>query len=454
MAERMFEAAQWAQGSVVAQSIAQMAARKASGQGVLEKLVREQPDLATEWQVKDKLLTAARSQAADRRDSRVEDGLHERMAAIDARLAEITETLAKDFPKYSDFANPEPLTLAATQSLLKDNEALLLFLDMPEKAPLPEETFIWVVTKTDTRWVRAEIGTPTLDREVKALRCGLDENARGEGSACPALLWRDHTDDKPLPFDAGRAYALYRTLFGQFENMIEGKRLLVATSGALSRLPFQVLVTEAPASGQNLASIVWLARKHGLTVLPAVSSLKALRRDAKASRGGRPYFGIGNPLLDGLGVQDVELARQARGKQACTKQVTRLAAYKKLTMSRAPRQAVMPGGHANADLMRELAPLPETADELCAVAESLKAQDGSVLLGADANEATLKTSAKGESLPPTASCTSPPAARSPARSAREPSPGSSLPRRKRRPKLTTAIFRPRRSPTSSSMRVG
>ena len=250
---RMFEAAQWAQGSAAAQSLAQMAARKASGQGALANLIREQQDLAAEWQAKDKLLMTARSQAPDKRDARVEEELHARLAAIDARLAGIAGTLAKDFPSYADFASPEPLTLAGAQSLLKDNEALLLFLDMPEKAPLPEETFIWVVTKTDLRWVRAAIGTPTLEREVKALRCGLDfEGSWGEGSLCPDLVGRSYTEadrgkGKPLPFDASRAHALYKALFAKVEDMIKGKRLLIAASGPLSQLPFQVLVTKAPA---------------------------------------------------------------------------------------------------------------------------------------------------------------------------------------------------------------
>ena len=39
------------------------------------------------------------------------------------------------------------MSLTETQSYLKDNEGFLLFLDVPEKEPLPEETFIWVVTK-------------------------------------------------------------------------------------------------------------------------------------------------------------------------------------------------------------------------------------------------------------------------------------------------------------------
>ena len=42
---------------------------------------------------------------------------------------------------------------------------------------LPEETFVWVVTKTEVRWVRSELGTAALAREVAALRCGLDAAA-------------------------------------------------------------------------------------------------------------------------------------------------------------------------------------------------------------------------------------------------------------------------------------
>ncbi len=54
-------------------------------------------------------------------------------------------------------------------------------------------------------------------------------------------------------------------------------------------------------------------------MLPAVSSLKALRAHARASRAGKPYLGIGNPLLDGdRSNNDVARAKLARTKQACT----------------------------------------------------------------------------------------------------------------------------------------
>ena len=57
----------------------------------------------------------------------------------------------------------------------------------------------------------------------------------------------------------------------------------------------------------------------------------------------------------------------------------------------------MRGGHVDLNLLRHQAPLPETADEVCAVAASLKAQDSSLLLGNRASEAMLKgLSERGE----------------------------------------------------------
>ena len=103
--------------------------------------------------------------------------------------------------------------------LLGDGEALVLFLDTPDKKPTPEETFIWVATKTQARWVRSELGKAALVREVEALRCGLDQ-AAWAGTACAKLTGETYTEadasaGKPLPFDPARAHKLYKALFGQ-----------------------------------------------------------------------------------------------------------------------------------------------------------------------------------------------------------------------------------------------
>jgi len=108
----------------------------------------------------------------------------------------------------------------------------------------------------------------------------------------------DYAVGKPLPFDLGRAHALYKSLFGNAEGLINGKQLLIVPAGALTTLPFQVLVTKS-SSSQDPASAAWLIRDHAITVLPSVASLAALRLTAKPSAATKPMIGFGNPLLDG-----------------------------------------------------------------------------------------------------------------------------------------------------------
>ncbi len=331
LAAEMFETAQWAQGSEAAASLAQMAARSAKGSPQLAGLVRERQDLVGEWQAKDKLLIAAKSEAPAKRKADAEKALADRLAAIDTRLAEIDRRLAQDFPDYAALASPAPVSVAEVQAQLGADEALVLFLDTPEWKPLPEETFIWVVTKSDVRWVRSDLGTAALTREVAALRCGLDATAwDGDGTEkCTKALGippdKVPGPDQPLlPFDHARAHKLYSALFGEVQDLIKGKHLLIVPSGPLTQLPFQVLVTKPPTSGDHRAA-AWLAREHAVTVLPAVSSLKALRRVGKPSTAPRPMIGFGNPLLDGPDARYAE-RRQARSREAALPGVTPAAA--------------------------------------------------------------------------------------------------------------------------------
>ena len=127
----------------------------------------------------------------------------------------------------------------------------------------------------------------------------------------------------PLPFDLTRAYQLYQVLFGQVEDLIRGKHLLIVPSGPLTQIPFHVLVTEKPdpaAVGvDEFRRAAWLAKSNSITVLPSVSSLKALREHAKTSQATKPLVGFGNPLLDGPDAGFGVRAEMARAKQQCPK---------------------------------------------------------------------------------------------------------------------------------------
>ena len=145
------------------------------------------PGPLAEWQKRDALRNAALGQAGrPSATPQAEAENNARLAAIDARIQEIDKELAAKFPDYAALASPAPLAVEEVQAQLGANEALVLFLDTPEWKPTPEETFIWVVTKTDMRWVRSDLGTAALAREVQALRCGLDAEA-WDGPRCAEL---------------------------------------------------------------------------------------------------------------------------------------------------------------------------------------------------------------------------------------------------------------------------
>ncbi len=402
----MFKTAQWALSSEAAQSLMQMAARGAKGHKTLAILVRERQDLVAEWQKLDAWHNVALGQEITKRNAKAEAENSAQRAAIGKRIAEIDKRLATEFPDYAALTSPAPISVEEVQAQLGADEALVLFLDTNDNfAPVaPEKTFIWVVTKTEVRWVRSDLGTAALTREVQALRCGLD-GAAWHTPNCTKLLGAGFTEadadaGKPLPFDNTRAHKFYKALFGQVEDLLK-RNLLIVPSGPLTQLPFQVLVTASPASAKYKAT-AWLARDHAVTILPAVSSLKALRRTSRPSRATKPLIGFGNPLLDGnqkhpqYGAYYKERARLARNSQQCRKTaLQRVAALFGWRGGMKPLETR--GGLAQISHIRMQMPLPETADELCAVARDLKVDARELRLGTRATEREVKRlSTKGQ----------------------------------------------------------
>ena len=240
--------------------------------------------------------------------------MRKRLAAIEARLTTIDQTLSSKFRQYVELTGSKPLSIADAQKLLSDDEALVLFFSDDKYKPTPEHAlFLWVVTKTEARWERAPLSYTALAESVSALRCGLDETSwveppelksdsseekkrkaeqRARAERCRTALKArpenkvvDGIERTILPFDLERAHALYQQLFGKVGDVIGGKRLLLVPYGALSTLPFQVLVTERPAAGEtNYAAVAFLSPPERPTQeddgFLSVSEIAELRLDA------------------------------------------------------------------------------------------------------------------------------------------------------------------------------
>jgi CHAT domain-containing protein len=167
-------------------------------------------------------------------------------------------------------------------------------------------------------------------------------------------------------------------LFGQIAADIKDKKhLIVVPSGALTSLPFQVLITEKPEGTQGLSDAAWLIKRHAITVLPSVASLRALRAFAKENRTGKPFIGFGDPVFQKVPTGPPNRRGQEQ-RVASNETVRGVSEYFR-------------GALGDVSALRHLAPLYDTADELKGIAASLGAPANELILGANASEAAVKS---------------------------------------------------------------
>jgi CHAT domain-containing protein/tetratricopeptide (TPR) repeat protein len=340
-----FRNAQFASASAAAQAVAGMAARFAAGSDALGAVVRERQDLQSRWQLLDKAIVAATGKPPDKRDPATEAAVRKELAETEAKLTQVDAQIAREFPQYAELSNPKPVELADTQALLGPQEAMLVYLFGDDGG------WLWVVRRDRAAVFKLDLSAGALSDEVAKLRQRLDPATNGDLT----------------PFDTKRAHALYDKIWAPAATLLEGvHEVLVVPDGALASLPLGVLVTKPPASDPDkpgdYRDIAWLAKDYALSVLPSVGSLKSLRLFAQGGRGDRPFIGFGAPTLDGKpgSERGVKLAGLFRG------------------------------GTADVDAVRKLPPLPETADELRAVANDLGADERDLYLGDRATEPLLR----------------------------------------------------------------
>ena len=413
LVREVFRAGQW-RPSQAAASLVQMSVRRLKGDGPLPRLVRQRQDLVGEWQaIQQRTTDAAMKGVGAAGNIRMDIA---RLDQIDKSIQGLDDAITRQFPDYADFANPAPLDVPAIQDLLREDEALALFIETDGPG------WVWVITKKDKNLSLLNMTSEALAEEVAAMRCGLDQSNWAEPDKAPAdnpaaeearqRQQRTYDRCRKLggkldasglpPFDAGRAHRLWKAFFGASEAALAGKHLIIVPSANLMQFPFATLVMAPPSPDGDLRRIKWLGTTMPVSVLPSISSLGALRRVATPSKAGKPFLGVGNPLLTGnpSSGQDRQLAIEARDKQRCAGpvQVASNAPRTLRAVAHLQPASAFRGGLADIATLTVQMPLPETADELCAVAESLQAGADDVLLGAKASETVLKDIGKAGRL--------------------------------------------------------
>jgi CHAT domain-containing protein len=340
-----------------------MGLRAAVGTDALAAVVRRRQDLAAFLRDRDKALIAALSKLGSQQDRAEVNALRTQIVDTESKLITLERRLEKEFPDYAALANPKPLGAEEAQQLLRGDEALVFFL-AGEK-----QSYVFAVSAEGFEWRTIPLAGKELSDKVAAFRAGLDVNVLGSASG--------------KLFDLGLANELYALLIGPVEGLVKAKRhLVVVPTGPLTALPFQLLVTEAPArplpDSAHLAAYReanWLIKRHAVTVLPSVASLKALRSFRSNEEAPKPMIGFGDPIFDPAARAKVLGDRGAKARMAATR------GYSDYWQG---------SGVDRARLAQALPPLPETADELSAIAAKMGTPASDIHLQKQASETTVK----------------------------------------------------------------
>jgi CHAT domain-containing protein len=344
--DESFQIAQLAHATATAAAVAQMAARFAAGDDAIAGLVKRRQDAVKRRNQAESALVRAATQSPGRRIPAAEQALREELARLDREIVAVDADLAARFPAYQELTRPDPLSVAQTQAILRADEAMLVY------ALAGKQAWLWVVRPTKAEFLPLASGGQALAEAVKAVREEMDAvPTSGLGKV-----------------DLGRLHALYQAVFAPAEAHLAGARhVMLVPSGALQSLPFGMLVTAPP--GPDYRDAAWLARRHALSVLPSVSAIRALRQFARPVAAVHPFVGFGDPLLDEAG--DGLRSRSLRGL-AGTGGGTGLP------------------GIADVETVRLAGRLPESADEIRAMARIMQAGPADIWLQERATEANVR----------------------------------------------------------------
>ena len=357
--------ADWVRGGLVQEALADAAVRAAATDPALAILARNEQDAKNEIAGLRKYLAGETGGAAS--------PLPEIAAKIRTRITEL-EGLRKilqvqlkaKFPDYERLVRPLSPTTPDIAKALDADEALLMLL------PTDDAVYVWAVTKDKpAAFARVAMPQSKVQQLVRNARSTLDFAEMGKGIK---------------PFDAAASSTLYQSLVQPVEQAFEGKkRLVIAAGGALSQLPFGVLLTRPSPTATTTpgADAPWLIKQAAITQVPSVSAWLTGKQFAKTKPASELLLGWGDP-------QFAATSSTANSSSQVTRQVLLTRASAAVDIEKEDTKSGL--------RYSDIPPLPETRDELLAIAATLKADAVRDLrLGAQATRASvLQSSQSGE----------------------------------------------------------
>jgi CHAT domain-containing protein len=371
VAAETFGLADVIRGRSVQQALASSSARTVAKDPALGELVRKEQDMAKQIHAQLGALNNALALPSSEREDTVIKAINASIDQLRSERNKAQQEIIRNFPSYADLVDPKPPTVEQIKATLLPGEAFLSFYFGRDTS------FVWAVPKDGpVAFATLSANTGELETKIRKLRKALEPEA--------AMV-----ADIPA-FDVALGYELYSLLLKPVERGWKSARsLIVVTNGALGLLPLSLLpIAPVAATAEETLfagyrKVPWLARSHAVSMVPSAAALLTLRQlpAGKASRS--EIIAFGDPYFS-----------EEQAKEASAIEGIQVAADSSSTMRGIPlkrRNSPLLDGIDSAELAL-LPRLPDTADELKAIAIALQADPSKVLhLGKDANEHKVKS---------------------------------------------------------------
>ena len=354
-----FRLADAIRGRSVQSAVAAAAVRTSARTPVLGELTRKDQDLSRELLALYEAINTQLALPPDQQLPEVMVHAHARIDAIGIERRALAISIQKDFPAYANLILPKPATVQDARQALADGEALMSVL------VTRNGSYVWAIPKTGAvAFSASPLNGAEVSALVGSLRAGLD----------PGQV----PIDQLASFDLDAGYRLYRELLLPVESgWREAKTVLIVTNGALAELPLAVLPTQQvklAASPElmfhGFRNVPWLAKRVAITQLPSVSAFVTLRALEPLKMERLPFIGFGDPQFSKFVTGPTGDTRGVRLRNLAIPHPPHEGTEAQFATGRGLAAEIAP-----ADWLRyeQLTPLPDTRDEILAIAAALKA---------------------------------------------------------------------------------
>ena len=341
-----FQTADFLRANVTQRSVQAAAIRRSLTDSGLASLVRDLQDLESQLQTYTERLGLFLSKDFPP-DAPELVTLRSHIERAEIARLEVRKKIDAKYADYAKLTEPKP---ASVQSIAKQLKAGELFVAI---SPSESSTLLWAIASNGSVVMhKAALNQTQVQEMVTKLRATLD--VAGMGDKAPA-------------FDQPTAQKLYQQLLAPLLAAIPAtekpSHLVIAVSGAMTQLPMGVLMASAAPAQPR-----WLIQDYAITHVTSASSWLAVKE-------GGAHTHVAKEALLAWG--DPNFSHAATAAASTTTRRIR---------ATLPTQASSEANKVRALQYDQIPALPETRDELLAIASSLKASEQDLILGAAATK--------------------------------------------------------------------